>query len=689
MVRIYKKQIIHTLYALGLGLLTLLVSKVQFAIPGAEIGFTDLREVVVLISVIYLPSWPYMLIVSFVGSLGTPPEGSLFTTIAMHVVAGPVAWIMYNWIKTHIKRFFNQGLLWAIMVIVYYLLLAGPVLMICYIFLGLMEPVNLFYKYLNISFGLRYEISITLTITTLYFVMSRLSSMNQENVNWLNLISKGVNMGFWNWDLKNDQLIYNNNYADMLGYTVKEISGKNSFWENHLHPDDKQNALNHLNNHLQRKTDHYETEYRLRTKSGDYIWIHDVGKVIEYDDEGKALLFSGIHLNTTDIKENQRRLESEMIKVKKLESLGVLAGGIAHDFNNLLSSFFGNIFLAKMKLNPSHPAYNFIDEAEGAIDRATGLTKQLLSFAKGGAPVRESANLINIVKESADFVLHGSEFSLDFKADDDLRTVNVDKGQISQVVTNLVINAKEAMGSGGTIFITLENITEGKSSNLRGGEYVKTIIRDEGVGIPEENLEKVFDPYFSTKDSGHGLGLASVFSIVKRHGGHIKVESQIGSGTSFSIYLPASEKDENASSVEIKSKDIIHDKTARILVMDDDSHIIHMIDSLLRELGYNVVFSRNGEEAINLINKSLEKGERFDLVVLDLTVRGGMGGKEAMKKICQLDPDIKSIVSSGYSNDPVMSEYKKYGFNGVIAKPFRLEDFKRVVNDVLGNKSAL
>lgn len=683
MARIYKKQIIHALYALGLGLLTLLVSKVQFVIPGAEIGFTDLREVVVLISVIYLPSWSYMLIVSFVGSLGTPPEGSLFTTIAMHVVAGPVAWIMYNWIKTRIKRFFNQGLLWAIMVIVYYLLLAVPVLMICYLFLGLMEPTSLFYKYLNISFGLRYEISITLTITTLYFVMSRLSSMNQENVNWLNLISRGVNMGFWNWDLKNDKLTYNNNYAAMLGYTVKEISDIDNFWENHLHPDDKENAFNHLNRHLQGKTDHYETEYRLRTKSGDFIWVHDVGKVIEYDDEGKALLFSGIHLNTTDIKENQTRLESEIIKVKKLESLGVLAGGIAHDFNNLLSGFFGNISLAKMKLDSTHPAYNFIDEAEGAIDRATGLTKQLLSFAKGGAPVRESANLINIVKESADFVLHGTGFSLDFKADDDLRTVSVDKGQISQVVTNLVINAKEAMVKGGQISIYLQNAIISNHENLKDGNYIKVTLKDQGFGISRENLDKIFDPYFSTKESGHGLGLASVFAIIKRHGGLIEVDSVPGEGTKFTFYIPASTSNKKIVSNKILNSGEEGKYSARILFMDDDPHIVNFIKPLMKELGHEVVFSKNGEEAIDRLKKDLAKGQTFDIAVLDLTIRGGMGGKDAMREICKLDSSIKSIVSSGYSEDPVLSEYEKYGFNGVITKPFRSKELKAAIERVM------
>ncbi|MGE5445899.1 MAG: PAS domain S-box protein, partial [Ignavibacteriales bacterium] len=389
----------------------------------------------------------------------------------------------------------------------------------------------------------------------------------------------------------------------------------------------------------------------------------------------------------------RKRMEEELLKAQKLESIGVLAGGIAHDFNNLLTAILGNIYLTKMYTNPGDKGYKKLTEAEKACLRAKGLTQRLLTFSKGGAPVKKVTSIKELIKDSASFAVSGSDVRCEFHIEDGLWNVEVDEGQISQVINNVVINAEQAMPEGGVIRVRAENISrdeltsplyyKGDGLPLKGERYVKVTIEDEGIGIPEEHLPKIFDPYFTTKQRGSGIGLTAVYSIIKKHDGYIAVESELGAGTKFYIYLPASEK-ETLAKVDIKEGPVA--SKGRILVMDDEEMIRGVAGGILNRIGYEVEFARDGKEAIELYKEAIESSRPFDVVIMDLTISGGMGGKEAIKRLLEIDPEVKAIVSSGYSNDPVMSDYKKYSFRGIVSKPFRIEELAQTLHEVINEK---
>jgi PAS domain S-box-containing protein len=374
----------------------------------------------------------------------------------------------------------------------------------------------------------------------------------------------------------------------------------------------------------------------------------------------------------------QKKLEEELLKSQKLESLGVLAGGIAHDFNNILTAILGSVSLARMHSKPGDKIYSWLIEAEKASFRAKDLTQQLLTFSKGGSPVKKVISLVNSIKDSTSFALRGANVKCDLKVANGLWPLEADEGQMVQVFNNLIINACQAMPDGGQIKIAASNVIVDSNDNLplTVGKYVKISLTDEGSGIPTEHLLRIFDPYFTTKQKGSGLGLAVTYSIIKNHGGHIEVESKTGSGTAFTIYLPASdnpiENSEMAGELRIAGK-------GKVLLMDDEEMVRTIGSEMLSELGYTVETVSDGKEAIDAYTKSKEAGKTFDAVVLDLTIPGGIGGKETIKILREIDPSVMAIVSSGYSNDPVMANFLEYGFNAVVSKPYRITELSRAL----------
>jgi PAS domain S-box-containing protein len=379
----------------------------------------------------------------------------------------------------------------------------------------------------------------------------------------------------------------------------------------------------------------------------------------------------------------RKQLEEELIKAEKLESIGVLAGGIAHDFNNILTSVLGNISLAR--ISGPEELDRILTEAEKAGLRAKDLTRQLLTFSKGGAPAKQVASLGEIIRDSTHFPLRGSNVKCNFSIPEDLWPAEVDAGQISQVIGNLVINADQAMPEGGIIEIIAENIIVGPKdfSLLHKGKYINITISDHGQGIPEQLLRKIFDPYFTTKRSGTGLGLASAYSIVKKHGGHIAVESVPKIGTAFHVYLPAS-SEKIKKTKKVQEED--HFIKGKILVMDDEKPVREVVASMLEYMGHKVKTAVDGIEAVGLYEKSLKSGRPFDVVILDLTVPGAMGGKETIKQLLAIDPNVIAIVSSGYSKNRVLSDFAKYGFSGIVSKPYNLETLRKELNKVLIKK---
>ena len=402
----------------------------------------------------------------------------------------------------------------------------------------------------------------------------------------------------------------------------------------------------------------------------------------------------GLQCDATILRDitNQKKAEDELFKSEKLESISLLAGGIAHDLNNMLTAILGNISILRIELGESHQHSAKLVAAEKASLQARLLTQQLLTFSKGGAPALEVTTISEMVEECAQFILRGSKVKCSIEKDDDLWPIDADKGQVSQVVNNLIINANQAMPDGGDIRIRMRNlhVRHAEVPALKLGDYICIEVGDEGIGISPHNLKKIFDPYFTTKTKGNGLGLASSYSIIKMHRGTITADSSIGKGSIFKVYLPKSmqiapaanpfeaEKEEPAS-------EGIHRGKGRILVMDDMEAMMVVAGEILTVLGYDVEYSTNGNEAIKSYKTAKDAGDPFDACVFDLTVPGGMGGEEAANILIDYDPNLVAIASSGYTTSDVMSDYKNSAFKAVLPKPYRIKEMSDVLHELLNS----
>ena len=422
----------------------------------------------------------------------------------------------------------------------------------------------------------------------------------------------------------------------------------------------------------------------LRSRDGTEHVIEQVASPIR-DSKNEV---AGVVLVFRDITERQRN-EAERRKAETLEQLGLLAGGIAHDFNNLLTAIIGNISLASLLLPPDDEMATRLNDAKNASLRARDLAQQLLTFARGGAPIKKTASIGKLIQDTVSFSLRGTHSRSEFLFGADLWPAEIDPGQISQVVANLVVNADQAMPNGGTLRVSCDNFsyrpdTTPAVTDLLPGDYIRIAIRDEGMGIPENCLKRIFDPYFTTKPKGNGLGLATTYSIIKNHNGLICVESQVHYGSTFTLYLPASRHQEMPVEPPRQLNQVISG-TGRILIVDDEEAIRALVEFTLERLGYQVTQAESALEGVEIYRQKLEANERFDAVILDLTLPGGMGGKEALKKLIEIDPTVNAIVSSGYAMDATMSRYQDFGFRGVIAKPYEAAELGKIVHEVIAS----
>ena len=445
----------------------------------------------------------------------------------------------------------------------------------------------------------------------------------------------------------------------ITGYSFEDFAGKDSHF------------LFESNEEYERAGNLHHTsrwcETKLRKKDGSIIEVF-----LQF-----APIDSSSHITTVMDITNRKDAEKEQARIGKLESLGVLAGGIAHDFNNILTMILGNVSLAKMYMDKDQEKVREkLFNAERAIMRAKDLTQQLLTFSKGGTPIKKVLMVADFLRDICQFSLTGTPVTCKFDLAPDLLPVEIDEGQITQAIGHIVINGYQAMPGGGTILIQAHNVIIGApTDSLRTGKYIKISITDQGIGVPDEYMNKIFDPYFTVKQKGSGLGLAICYSIIKNHKGHITVESTLGVGTTFHVYLPVFEgRLPSGKSME----EGLTVPGGRVLVMDDEDSIRDMVGDILSLHGYMADFARNGEEAITLYQENV-----YDVVILDLTIPGGMGGKETMRELLKINPNVKAIVSSGYSSDPIMSDYKQYGFKDVMAKPYKIEELDEVVQRVI------
>lgn len=417
----------------------------------------------------------------------------------------------------------------------------------------------------------------------------------------------------------------------------------------------------------------------LIARDGREIILADSGSPIK-DEKGDVF---GVVLVFRDVTEKQKMLDT-ISRSQKLDSLGILAGGIAHDFNNLLGGIFGYIDLSLLDPSLNTTTHEHLDCAMRVLSRAKSLTQQLLTFAKGGSPVCKSGTLDKIVRDSTLFALSGSNVTCKFSADKDLKICEFDENQISQAINNIVLNAQQAMPMGGTIDVLVTNvhIKEKFHTILQAGDYVCITIQDYGVGIPTEIITKIFDPFFTTKQKGHGLGLATAYSILIKHEGCIDVTSESGKGSVFKLFIPASK---NLSIHSEASNTLPVHGTGRILIMDDEPFIRETISAILQNLGYHVVCTKDGKDLLNQIHHDRIGKKSIDAIILDLTIPGGMGGKEVVKIIRQTDTTTPIIVASGYSEDPVMASPRDYGFTESIAKPFTIREISTVLKRVINS----
>ena len=420
----------------------------------------------------------------------------------------------------------------------------------------------------------------------------------------------------------------------------------------------------------------------LTSRDGNERVIEQVASPIR-DNKNEV---AGVVLVFRDITARQRA-ETERRKAETLEQLGLLAGGIAHDFNNLLTAIIGNISLASVLLPPNDEMAERLDDAKNASLRARDLAQQLLTFARGGTPIKKTASIGKLIQDTVSFSLRGSHNRSEFEFGVDLSSAEIDAGQISQVIANLVVNADQAMPNGGTLHVSCENFSYSATTtpavpDLAAGDYVRIRIRDEGVGIPAKYMKRIFDPYFTTKPKGSGLGLATAYSIIKNHSGLMTVESEVHVGTTFTIYLPAA-LDQEMPVEAPRTFTPAMPGTGRVLVVDDEDAIRDLVEFTLTRLGYKVWQAATALEGVNIYREKFEADERFDAVILDLTLPGGIGGKEALKKLIEIDPTVNAIVSSGYATDATMSRYQDFGFRGVIAKPYEAAELGKIVHDVI------
>lgn len=476
-----------------------------------------------------------------------------------------------------------------------------------------------------------------------------------------------------------------------------EMVFNNEWFRENVHPDDWPLLEQALKKCFDGMGKYFEMEYRIKTKAGEWKWVSSRGFCLGNDEdaETKPLKLSGTNRDITLYRQTQDALQAsirelaaereraELLKMEKLESLGILASGIAHDFNNLLAAILSNVQLAVFKWKKGLNGIKDLESVEKAALKASKLTQQLMAFAKGGAPVKQPARLGEIIKETAEFALRGASVKCRYSLPADLWPVAIDGDQISQVIHNLILNAYHAMPDGGVIKVSVRNVTVSEQNwmRLRPGKYVRVEIEDQGVGIPPENLTKIFDPYFTTKKEGNGLGLSSSYFIIQNHDGYMGVLSQPGIGSIFYFYLPAADEEPLAENNQKKS--VLPKRKCKVLLMDDESLIRTSLREYLEAYGYEAVEAKDGLEAVKLFQEEKKKKAPFDVVILDLTVPGGMGGKEAVRQILTVEPKAKVIASSGYYNDPVMLEPWKFGFCDVVFKPFKVEVLCEKIRNLL------
>ncbi len=503
------------------------------------------------------------------------------------------------------------------------------------------------------------------------FSRTRMESENQICLS----ILKNPSIGIIKLDKKFEIIYVNTKFCELIGYNKNELLGHSPI---DFLLEEYQDFIPQQKNQIRKNEQSFPFERGWRKKDDSIFYTLNSGKPVHAKDgsfDGAIIIL----IDVTKHKQKEKKIEEERNRMQKFQSIGLLAGGLAHDFNNSLVGILGNIQLLEMSNNIIDEEMEILSDLKDSTLKAAKLVKKFLTFSKGGKPVKKPEDILNIIDESAKKSLRTSTISYQCSVENVIPLINIDKDQIQQSLSALLINAKESMENGGIIKISLSTveIEDQNSIPLSSGKYLRIAIKDEGIGISEINYEKIFDIFFSTKMEGRGLGLPISLSIVKNHGGHINFSSEEGVGSIFYIHLPIEK--EVAEKPQI-SHDICTDEVCSVLLMDDNDDIHKILRRIFKKFDIPMDSAYGGVETIEKYKKSISSENRYSLIIMDLTIPGGLGGKETVKAILKINLDAKVIVSSGYSNDPILSNYQDYGFVDVLSKPYTIENLKQVLS---------
>lgn len=505
-----------------------------------------------------------------------------------------------------------------------------------------------------------------------------LKNLNEKTVYLDNILLYSTDMAIVATDLDFYIKYFNPMAVKMYGFKQDEIIGTKvpeMFSKNRHEYSELSDAMEAV-----REKGHYSHTLEIENEDGTRFYESRVSSIL--DKESNLIGFVFMSRDVTE----QSKMEDELNRMQRLESVGTLAGGLAHDFNNLLTTIMGNIGLTKLSLPPQDDSYRNLSEAENACSQARNLTSRFLTFSRGGTPFFKTVAILDFLPDYIDLALSGTNVNSEYLLSDEIWPVKIDENQISQVIQNIITNSIEAMPKGGKITINAENVKIDKGNNtaLEPGKYVKIEITDQGKGISKENLPHIFDPYFSTKEKGSqkgmGLGLSICYSIILKHKGIITADSQENKGTTIHLFLPSSNSPMEEDKMQTSKK-----MNNRVLLMDDDTMVLDVASRMLSHLGFDSMTAKDGEEAFELYSQAFEIGQPFDVVILDLTIKGGMGGEETVKKLINFDPSVTALVSSGYTSDPIISNYQKYGFKGIVAKPYNIKELEEKIKNIINN----
>lgn len=514
---------------------------------------------------------------------------------------------------------------------------------------------------------------------TEHVMTENIAKQNEEKFNRILDISEDAIVSI---DEEYKIMLFNKMAENVFGYTPDEIIGKHI---NTLLPERfRANHCSHIDNFALSKI----SAKRLNERFYKLFGLQKNGEefpaeisISQTKEDGKLIFTALVH----DISK-QAKMEDKVLRAQRIESIGAIASGIAHDFNNILTVILGNTNLAMLfaKAGNAEKALETLAKIEKATVRSSNLTQQLISFSKSGSSVTGILSASKLVKDTIEFAIKGTNIGCEFFIPDDLWYIDVDETQLNQVLNNMVINASHAMPEGGSIKVEAQNIStipKELLSSLSQGKYIQISITDYGVGIKREHLTNIFNAYFTTKANGNGLGLSTSYTIIKKHNGLITVMSELGKGTTFHIYLPAS-----FNNIPIKNEEDVTSSLkgdGKILIMDDDDEIRDVGSRTLGYIGYNVESVKDGVEAIEMYKRSIAEGKPFDVVIMDLKVHGGMGGKEAVEKLHEIAPEAKTVASGGFPNDPIIVNYQEYGFNGAMCKPFEFKELNKLLQKII------